>query len=97
MSVNGLGLVSCSSAIAVCVCVCVWCPRPQALELLQLSSGEKQSTAPVLSALLSLHGARSVFARSAGHAFLCEAMSRKDTTALPMLLDELLDIKLHSL
>ncbi|MEW5315766.1 MAG: hypothetical protein WDW38_007172 [Sanguina aurantia] len=46
------------------------------------------------SALSGLKGSSSVFARSAGHAFLCEAMSREDTAALPWLLDELLDMQL---
>lgn len=67
----------------------------QALESLQLrSSTKKHGMTLALNALSTLDGARSIFARSAGHAFLCEAMSRKDTAALPMLLEELLDIKL---
>ncbi|MEW5315760.1 MAG: hypothetical protein WDW38_007166 [Sanguina aurantia] len=48
----------------------------------------------VMQRLSGLKGSSSVFARSAGHAFLCEAMSREDTAALPWLLDELLDMQL---
>lgn len=47
-------------------------------------------------ALSGMQGDKRVFACSAGHAFLCEAMSREDDVSLPHILDELLDMQLLS-
>lgn len=45
-------------------------------------------------ALSSMQGDERLFACSAGHAFLCEAMSREDDVALPHILNKLLDMQL---